>query len=250
MVFEQQFTFLLVVFCLYAAFWHWFFHWFSLFFIWFFAKWFSLSNHCHFRSSIFSLFIEISLNCMSGLVRLYFLFRQQDFCYDQLSSQSPLQICFVFICSYSFNWIACVNITLYRNCFFFSIAWSNVWSHVTYLLSKRTSSLWNWLFFILFQRDKVKWVCAALTEGYARAANIINRKWNILKIQQLSILKIFFFGLFLSPSFWDCRSTKPLRLLSGNLPAMLWLLKIIELNQCKDYDGTEFLKLSSKNSKT
>ena len=38
-------------------------------------------------------------------------------------------------------------------------------------LSKMTSSLWNWLLFSLIQRDKVKWACVTLNEGYLRAAN-------------------------------------------------------------------------------
>ena len=33
-----------------------------------------------------------------------------------------------------------------------------------------TSSLWNWLLFTLIQRDKIKWVCVTLNEGYLRSA--------------------------------------------------------------------------------
>ena len=176
MMFEQKFAFLLVVFCLYAAFWHWFFTGFFYFLSDFLLSDFPYLIFVHFRSSILSLFIENSLNCMSGLVRLCFLFRQQDFCYDHLTSQSPLQICFVFICSYIFNWIACVTsfFTLYRECFFVKSR-DQMFGH-TWLtsLSKMTFSLCNWLFFTLIQTDKVKWVCTALTEGYFRAANRIS----------------------------------------------------------------------------
>ena len=56
--------------------------------------------------------------------------------------------------------------------FFCSFAWLSFWSHLTYLpLSKMISSLWNWLLFTLIQRDKVKWVCVTLNEGYLRSAN-------------------------------------------------------------------------------
>ena len=34
-----------------------------------------------------------------------------------------------------------------------------------------TSSIRNWLLFTLLQRDKVKWVCVTLNEGYLRSAN-------------------------------------------------------------------------------
>ena len=64
--------------------------------------------------------------------------------------------------------------------FFYSIAWFNFWSHLTYLTHKNdfelwnwltlnfeiSHSLWNWLLFTLIQRDKVKWVCVTLNEGY------------------------------------------------------------------------------------
>ena len=71
-------------------------------------------------------------------------------------------------------------------------------------LSKMTSSFWNCVLFILTQREKVKLVCATLNEGYLRATHR------------------------------DCRSTKPLRLFSGNLPAMFnifrnWLFIIFAL---------------------
>ena len=48
-------------------------------------------------------------NCCSGLVLLWSLFCKHDFCYDHKTSQSPLQICFLFIRSCNFSWIACVT---------------------------------------------------------------------------------------------------------------------------------------------
>ena len=38
-------------------------------------------------------------------------------------------------------------------------------------LSKMTSWLWNWLLFILIQRDKVKWMFVTPIDGYLRAPN-------------------------------------------------------------------------------
>ena len=43
-----------------------------------------------------------------GLLLVFHLFRRQDFCYDHMTSQ-PLQICFLFIRSCNFNWIACAT---------------------------------------------------------------------------------------------------------------------------------------------
>ena len=37
--------------------------------------------------------------------------------------------------------------------------------------SQKWLSIWNWLLFTLIQRDKVKWVCVTLNEGYLRSAN-------------------------------------------------------------------------------
>ena len=42
--------------------------------------------------------------------------------------------------------------------------------------SKMTSSLWNWLFFTLIQRDKVTWVYITLIGGSSRAANRSSNK--------------------------------------------------------------------------
>ena len=57
-----------------------------------------------------------------------------------------------------------------------------------------TSSLWNWLLFTLIQRDKVKWVCVTLNEGYLRAANRGSKKVYrfLIKIWHISLN---FFGL-------------------------------------------------------
>ena len=41
-----------------------------------------------------------------------------------------------------------------------------------------TCSLWNWLFFTLIQKDKVKWMFFALSEDYSRAANRGSNKLN------------------------------------------------------------------------
>ena len=92
-----------------------------------------------------------------------------------------------------------------------------------------TSSIWNWLLFTLIQRDKVKWVCVTLNEGYLRPAN---RGSNNLQIFNQSITdqpsmkrRIFLVCLFYC-FFLDCRSTNLLRLFSGNLPAMFLLVII------------------------
>ena len=92
---------------------------------------------------------ENSLNRTSGLVLLYFfLFQRQDFFFDRMTSSS-IHICFLFIHSCNFNWIACVAS-------FFTLIWARNW---------------NWIFLTLIQRDKVKWMRVDLMEGYLRAAN-------------------------------------------------------------------------------
>ena len=52
-----------------------------------------------------------------------------------------------------------------------------------------TSSLWNWLLFTLIQRDKVKWVCVTLNEGYLRSANRGSNNFYrfLIKIYQISL---------------------------------------------------------------
>ena len=79
------------------------------------------------------------------------------------------------------------------------------------------SSLWNWLLFTLIHRDKVKWVCATLNEGYLRAGNRGSKQiFNQNFTYQPSMKRRIFWTVF-STVFLDCRST---RLFSGNLPAM------------------------------
>ena len=54
---------------------------------------------------------------------------------------------------------------------FCSFAWLNFWSHLTYLTLKNDFLILKLTFFTLIQREKVKWVCVTLNEGYLRAAN-------------------------------------------------------------------------------
>ena len=79
---------------------------------------------------------------------------------------------FLFIGSCNFNWIACVTsfFALSGASFLFMRVIKFLVSWLT-SLSKMTSSLWNWLLFTLIRRDKVKWVCVTLNEGYLRSAN-------------------------------------------------------------------------------
>ena len=62
-----------------------------------------------------------------------------------------------------------------------------------------TSSLWNWLLFTLIERDKVKWVCFILNEGYLRSANRGSNNFYrfLIKIYNKSAFneKTNFFGL-------------------------------------------------------
>ena len=79
---------------------------------------------------------------------------------------------FLFIRSCNFNWIACVTSFFALSGASFFLLIRVIFGH-TWLtsLSKTTSSLWNWLWFTLMQRDKVKWVCVTRNEGYLRSAN-------------------------------------------------------------------------------
>ena len=79
---------------------------------------------------------------------------------------------FLFIRSCNFNWFACVT------SFFALSGASFLFIRVIKCLvtldlphSKMTSSLWSWFLFTLIQRDKFKWVCVTLNEGYLRSAN-------------------------------------------------------------------------------
>ena len=136
---------------------------------------------------------------------------------------------FLFIRSCNFNWIACVtsffalsgaSFLFMRVIKFFGHTWLTS-------LSKMTSSLWNWVLFTLIQRDKVKWVCITLNEGYYRAANRGSKNLYrfLIKIEHISLQwKAEYFWSVFFTVFLDCRSTKLLRLFSGNLPAMFLVL--------------------------
>ena len=86
-----------------------------------------------------------------------------------------------------------------------------------------TSSLWNWLLFTFIQRDKVKWVCVTLNEGYQRAANrgrknlygFFNQNKNISALNE----KKNFFGL----SFYCFFETADLRSYCGYFLAICQL---------------------------
>ena len=89
-----------------------------------------------------------------------------------------------------------------------------------------------WLLFTLIQRDKVKWACVTLNEGWSRAANrgSNNLYRFLIKILYISLQwKDDFFGLPFYCFFWDCRSTKLLRLFSGNLPAR-FLIAVVSIS--------------------
>ena len=149
-MFEQKFAFSLVVFCSHAPISIWLLLFFLIFWIGFFNS----------RTA--------TAGAIIGLLLVFFLYRRHDFCYDHMTSQ-PL-----FVHSFRQFQLNCMCDVIFRSQwseFFCSCAWLNFWSHLTYSLSKMTFSLWNWLLFTLFQRDKVKWVCVTLTEGYLRAAN-------------------------------------------------------------------------------
>ena len=100
-----------------------------------------------------------------------------------------------------------------------------------------TSSLWNWLLFTLIQGDKVKSVCVTLNECYLRAANSSGNKLNRFLIEITSHPLVF--CLFLLLSFWDCRSTKLLRLFSGNLPAMFTIFASFQTYQVMGKSGIQ-----------
>ena len=77
-------------------------------------------------------------------------------------------------------------------------------------LSKMTSSLWNWLFFTLIQRDEVKWVQVTLFEGYLRAANeaiikqILNQNIISQHLIKRSFLFWFLYSLFETGDLQSC----------------------------------------------
>ena len=154
--------------------------------------------------------------------RARFLFRRQDFCWDNLTSQL-LQICFLFIRLCNFKWSACVT------SFFTLIGASFLFIRVKkFLVTRDLPHSQKWLprskidfYFTLIQRDKVKWLCVTLIGGYLRALNRSSLRINkfLIKIKSQRLKK----AIFWSVSSWDCRSTKLLWLFSGNLPAMFYL---------------------------
>ena len=149
-----------------AAFWHWF----SVF-SWFFHLIFLEMVFPIHSLSVLGLVVckvnENSLNCTSGLVLLcfissWFLLRPYDvtatFCSFVHAISTELHAWRLF-------WLLLERV-------FFVHSRDKIFGH-TWLtsLSEMTSSLWNWLLFALIQRDKVKWVCVTLNEGYLRSAN-------------------------------------------------------------------------------
>ena len=54
---------------------------------------------------------------------------------------------------------------------FCSFAWFIFWSHLTYPTLKKDFLTLKLTFFTLTQRDKLKWVCVTLNEGYLTSAN-------------------------------------------------------------------------------
>ena len=79
---------------------------------------------------VFCVVNKMSLNCTS----CYFF---QDFCYDHMTSQT-LQICFLFIRSFNFNWSAC--------------EWSEF-----FLQFKEFELYWGAVFFKMFTHFHVFW---------------------------------------------------------------------------------------------
>ena len=130
---------------------------------------------------------------------------------------------FLFIRSCNFNWIACV--TSFFALSGASFLFMRVLKFLVTLdtsLSRMTSSIWNWLLFTLIQRDKVKWVCVTLNEGYLRSANRGSKnvyrfysKYNISAFNE----KTNFFAL----SFTDFLETADLRSYCGYFLAICQL---------------------------
>ena len=142
MVFEQKFDFSVVVFCSHAAISLWFLLFFRFFGSDFFLNGFPNPFTAHSKPSFF-VWIKFSFLASGFFVHMrhfdsdfwfFFLFFdliflkwfsqlthspffvaifvtticRRDFCYDHMTSQS-LKICFLFIRSCNFNWIACVT---------------------------------------------------------------------------------------------------------------------------------------------
>ena len=75
---------------------------------------------------------------------------------------------------------------------FCSFAWLNFWSHLTYLTLKNDFLTLKFFLFTLIQRDKIKWVCVTLNEGYLRAADRGSRNFYQNIIYQPSMKRRFF----------------------------------------------------------
>ena len=105
-----------------------------------------------------------------------------------------------------------------------SFAWLKFWSHVSLSLSKKNFLNLKLTFIYFSSRDNVKWMCFTLNECYLKAAkggsNNLSRL--LIKIYHPSLQWKDYFLVFFTV-YWDCRSTKLLRLFSGSLPAMFIL---------------------------
>ena len=84
---------------------------------------------------------------------------------------------FSFVHAISTEVCVCVCVCVWRHfsllveqVFFCSIAWL-IFGHTWLTSPSKMTSLWNWLLFILIERDKIKRVCVTLNEGYLTAAN-------------------------------------------------------------------------------
>ena len=100
------------------------------------------------------------------------------------------------------------------------------WSYVTLLTLKNDFLS---LKLTLIQSDKIKWVCVTLIEVNLWAVNRSSIRINIFVNKKYNIHKKEFIGLFHILSLWGCPSTKLLRLISGNLPAMFPLLICLDV---------------------
>ena len=105
-----------------------------------------------------------SLNCISGLVLLCCFFIAIFVTTIWRHNHFPSDFC-LFVYAISTELRVWRHFSLLVERVFCSFAWLNFWSHLTYLTHKN-DSLWTWLLITLIQRDKVKWVCVTLNEGY------------------------------------------------------------------------------------
>ena len=100
-----------------------------------------------------------------------------------------------------------------------------------------TSSIWNWHLFTLIQRDKVKWVCVTLNEGYLRSANrgSNNLYRFLIKIYQISLQ-------WKDKFFWSVFFTVFFRLpIYESIAAIFWqsasyvFFETADLRSCNEY---------------